>query len=52
MRALAVLPPDRWMEINLLATLRQYYCDELQVFTYPGGMGTWDRNNGGLSVTD
>jgi spore maturation protein CgeB len=39
MRALAVLPPDRWMEINLLDTLRQHYCDELHVFTYPGGMG-------------
>jgi spore maturation protein CgeB len=39
MRALAVLPPDRWMEVNLLDTLRQHYCDELQVFTYPGGMG-------------
>jgi spore maturation protein CgeB len=39
MRALAVLPPDRWMEINLLDTLRQHYCEELQVFTYPGGMG-------------
>jgi len=39
MRALAVLPPDPWMEINLLATLRQHYCDELHIFTYPGGMG-------------
>lgn len=39
MRALAVLPPDRWMEINLLATLRRYYCDDLQVFHYSGGMG-------------
>lgn len=39
MRALAVLPPDRWMEINLIDTLRQHYCDELQVFHYPGGMG-------------
>lgn len=39
MRVLAILPPDRWMEINLLETLRQHYCDELQVFTYPGGMG-------------
>lgn len=39
MKALAVLPPDRWMEINLLDTLRQHYCDELEVFTYPGGMG-------------
>ncbi|MDH4187320.1 MAG: DUF3880 domain-containing protein, partial [Nitrospira sp.] len=39
MRALAVLPPDPWMEINLLATLRRHYCDELTVFTYPGGMG-------------
>ena len=39
MRALAVLPPDRWMEANLLDTLRQHYCDELHVFTYPGGMG-------------
>jgi hypothetical protein len=27
------------MEINLLSVLRQHYCDELQVFTYPGGMG-------------
>jgi spore maturation protein CgeB len=39
MRVLAVLPPDRWMEANLLDTLRRHYCDELQVFTYPGGMG-------------
>jgi hypothetical protein len=27
------------MEINLLDTLRQHYCDELHVFNYPGGMG-------------
>jgi len=27
------------MEANLLDTLRRHYCDELQVFTYPGGMG-------------
>ncbi|BCA54478.1 hypothetical protein W02_16180 [Nitrospira sp. KM1] len=39
MKALAVLPPDRWMEINLLDTLRRHYCEELHVFTYPGGMG-------------
>ncbi len=39
MRVLAVLPPDRWMEINLLDTLRRHYCDALQVFHYPGGMG-------------
>jgi spore maturation protein CgeB len=39
MKVLAVLPPDRWMEINLLDTLRRYYCDKLHVFTYPGGMG-------------
>jgi spore maturation protein CgeB len=39
MKALAVLPPDRWMEINLLETLREHYCDDLQVFHYPGGMG-------------
>jgi spore maturation protein CgeB len=39
MKALAVLPPDRWMEINLLDTLREHYCDELQIFHYPGGMG-------------
>ena len=39
MKALAVLPPDRWMEINLLDTLRRHYCDKLRVFTYPGGMG-------------
>ena len=39
MKALAVLPPDRWIEINLLDTLREHYCDDLQVFHYPGGMG-------------
>ena len=39
MKALAVLPPDRWMEINLLDTLRQRYCESLEVFHYPGGMG-------------
>jgi spore maturation protein CgeB len=27
------------MEINLLDTLRRYYCDDLQVFHYFGGMG-------------
>lgn len=39
MKGLAVLPPDRWMEINLLDTLRRQFCDELHVFNYPGGMG-------------
>src|SRR4030095_1132612 len=39
MKGLAVLPPDRWMEINLLDTLRSSFCDELHVFNYPGGMG-------------
>ncbi|HWC50892.1 MAG TPA: DUF3880 domain-containing protein, partial [Nitrospira sp.] len=39
MNALAVVPPDRWMEINLLETLREHYCGRLEVFTYPGGMG-------------
>jgi spore maturation protein CgeB len=39
MNVLAVMPPDRWMEINLLETLRDHYCDHLEVFTYPGGMG-------------
>jgi spore maturation protein CgeB len=39
MKVLAVLPPDRWMEINLLDTLRGHYCEKLHVFTYPGGMG-------------
>ena len=39
MNALAVVPPDRWMEINLLETLRDHYCERLEVFTYPGGMG-------------
>lgn len=39
MNALAVVPPDRWMEINLLETLREHYCEHLEVFTYPGGMG-------------
>jgi spore maturation protein CgeB len=39
MKALAVLPPDRWMEVNLLETLRAHYCEDLQVFHYPGGMG-------------
>jgi spore maturation protein CgeB len=39
MHVLAVLPPDRWMEINLLDTLRRHYCTGLHVFHYPGGMG-------------
>ncbi|MDP1946364.1 MAG: glycosyltransferase [Nitrospirota bacterium] len=39
MNVLAILPPDRWMEINLLDTLRRHYCDNLHVFHYPGGMG-------------
>ena len=49
MHVLAVLPPDRWMEINLLDPLRRHYCDSLQIFNYPGGMGQlgsagWRRN--------
>lgn len=36
MKALAVVPPDSWMEINLIQTLRQYYCDDLYVFHYSG----------------
>lgn len=39
MHILAVLPPDRWMEINLIDPLRRHYCDSLQIFHYPGGMG-------------
>lgn len=39
MKALAVMPPDRWMEINLLDTLGRHFCERLRVFTYPGGMG-------------
>jgi hypothetical protein len=39
MKALVVLPPERWMEINLLDTLRRHYCEKLHVLTYPGGMG-------------
>lgn len=39
MKALAILPPDTWMEINLLDTLRRHYCEKVRVFTYPGGMG-------------
>jgi spore maturation protein CgeB len=39
MNVLAILPPDRWMEINLLDTLRRHYCNDLHVFHYPGGMG-------------
>ncbi len=39
MKALAILPPDRWMEINLLDTLRRHFCEKLHLFTYPGGMG-------------
>jgi hypothetical protein len=27
------------MQVNLLDTLQQHYCEELHVFTYPGGMG-------------
>jgi spore maturation protein CgeB len=44
MNVLAVVPPDRWMEINLLDTLRQHYCQHLEVFTYPGGMGRLGSN--------
>ncbi len=36
MRALAVIPPDPWMKFNLMDTLRQYYCDDLCIFHYPG----------------
>ncbi|WP_455244328.1 glycosyltransferase family protein [Petrachloros mirabilis] len=55
MKALAVLPPDRWIEINLLDTLRRYYCDKLRVFTYPGGMGrlgsrTWRKERDELNA--
>ena len=55
MKALAVLPPDRWIEINLLETLRHHYCDQLRVFTYPGGMGclgssSWRKERDGLNV--
>jgi hypothetical protein len=39
MKALAVVPADRWVEVNLLDTLRESYCDDLTVFRYPGGMG-------------
>lgn len=39
MRALAVVPPDSWIEINLIQTLRQHYCEDLAVFHYPGRMG-------------
>lgn len=39
MKVLAVLPPDRWIDINILETLRRHYCDDLQIFHYPGGMG-------------
>lgn len=54
MRVLAILPPDRWMEINLLDTLRQHYCEDLHVFTYPGGMGqlgsrSWRAQRGELN---
>ena len=55
MKALAVLPPDRWIEINLLDTLRRYYCDQLRVFTFPGGMGClgsriWRKQRDDLTV--
>ncbi|MEK7760961.1 MAG: glycosyltransferase [Nitrospirota bacterium] len=54
MKILAILPPDRWMEINLLDTLRRHYCDELHVFHYPGGMGQlgsseWRNTRDGLN---
>jgi len=39
MRLLAVVPPESWIEINILSTLRSHYCDELHVMHYPGGMG-------------
>jgi spore maturation protein CgeB len=55
MNVLAVVPPDRWMEINLLDTLRQHYCQHLEVFTYPGGMGrlgssTWRNQRDELNA--
>ncbi|HSQ49864.1 MAG TPA: glycosyltransferase [Nitrospiraceae bacterium] len=54
MKMLAILPPDRWIEINLLDTLRRHYCDELHVFHYPGGMGQlgsseWRNTRDGLN---
>ncbi len=39
MKALAVLPPDRWMQINLVQTLERHYCEALRIFHYPSGMG-------------
>ena len=35
MRVLAVVPPDPWVEVNLIQTLRQHYCDDLCVFYSP-----------------
>lgn len=54
MHVLAVLPPDRWMEINLIDPLRRHYCDTLQIFHYPGGMGqlgsaSWRHKREGLN---
>jgi spore maturation protein CgeB len=39
MNALAVVPPEPWIKTNLIETLRRHYCESLQVFHYPGGMG-------------
>ena len=39
MHVLAIVPPDRWIAINLLDTLRRHYCNSLHIFHYPGGMG-------------
>jgi spore maturation protein CgeB len=35
MRMLAVVPPDPWVEVNLLQTLRQHYCEDLYVMLCP-----------------
>ena len=35
MRVLAVVPPDPWVEVNVLQTLRQHYCEDLYVFLCP-----------------
>src|SRR3989442_12546764 len=35
MRVLSVVPPDPWVEVNLLRTLRQHYCEDLYVFLCP-----------------
>jgi len=50
MRVLAVVPPDPWVEVNVLQTLRQHYCEDLYVFLCPEENQLGLRQSGGLDA--